>query len=58
MIQAIKLTAQLVTSRDRRWRGLVVEEEYVSALQGSYSFHIVIPNCLAQLQNLGWWLIL
>lgn len=58
MTQAIKLTAQLVTGRGKKWRGLVVEEKCVSALQGPYSFHSITPTCLAQLQTSGWLLIL
>lgn len=53
MTQAIKLSAQLVTGRGKKWRGLVVKEKCVSALQGPYSFHSVTPTCLTQLQTSG-----
>lgn len=45
MIKAITLTAQLVTGRGRRWRGLLVEEKGLFALQGSYLFRSVTLTC-------------
>lgn len=58
MIKAIKLTAQLVTQRGRRRRGLVVKEKLYICSAGIIFISQCHPTCLAQLQNSGWWLIL